>query len=125
MQDLTLALFAKAGVTPKISPLAADPGSHGEVHKILLAANKGIFIVGDEVSTRAENGNVAAAIPIDDPDAKIPVYVAWRKNERSAAVLQFIDTARAIFAEQPVRARPGAPRQNLPVDRSLPLPEFG
>lgn len=125
LQDLTLALFAKAGVTPKISPLAADPGSHGEVHKILLAANKGIFIVGDEVSTRAENGNVAAAIPIDDPDAKIPVYVAWRKNERSAAVLQFIDTARAIFAEQPVRARPGASRQNLPVDRSLPLPEFG
>jgi DNA-binding transcriptional LysR family regulator len=99
LQDLTLSLFAKAGVTPKISPLAADPGSHGEVHKILLAANKGIFIVGDEITTRADNGNVAAALPIVDPDAKIPVYVAWRKNERSAAVLQFIDTARKMFAE--------------------------
>jgi DNA-binding transcriptional LysR family regulator len=101
LQDLTLALFAKAGVSPKVSPLKADPGSHGEVHKVLLAANKGIFIVGDEITTRMDNGNVAAAIPIDDPDAKIPVYIAWRKNERSAAVLQFVDTARATFAEPP------------------------
>jgi len=101
LQDLTLSLFAKAGVSPKVSPLRADPGSHGEVHKILLAANKGIFIVGDEITTRADNGNVAAAIPIDDPDARIPVYVAWRKNERSAAVLQFVETARRVFAEPP------------------------
>ncbi len=99
LQDLTLSLFAKAGVSPKVSPLAADPGSHGEVHKILLAANKGIFIVGDEISTRADNGNVAAAIPIDDPGAKIQVCIAWRKNERSPTVLQFVDTARNMFAE--------------------------
>jgi DNA-binding transcriptional LysR family regulator len=99
LQDLTLSLFAKAGVSPKISPLRADPGSHGEVHKILLAANKGIFIVGDEITTRVDNGNVAAAVPIDDPEAKIQVYIAWRKNERSAAVLQFVDTARMMFSE--------------------------
>lgn len=99
LQDLTLSLFAKAGIEPKVSPLRADPGSHGEVHKVLLAANKGIFIVGDEIATRTDNGNVAAAIPIDDPEARIRVYVAWRNNERSAAVLQFVDTARRMFAE--------------------------
>ncbi len=99
LQDLTLSLFAKAGVTPRISPLAADPGSHGEVHKVLLAANKGIFIVGDEISTRMDNGNVAAAVPIDDPEAKIEVYIAWRKNERSATVLAFVETARKMFSE--------------------------
>lgn len=99
LQDLTLSLFRKAGVAPKISPLEADPGSHGETHKVLLAANKGIFIIGDETSTRVENGNVAAAIPIDDPDAKIEVRIAWRRNERSAAVLAFIETARNVFAD--------------------------
>lgn len=99
LQDLTLSLFAKAGVAPKISPLTADPGSHGETHKVLLAANKGIFIIGDEISTRIDNGNVAAAIPINDPDARIPVYVAWRKSERSPTVLQFVDTARRMFAQ--------------------------
>jgi DNA-binding transcriptional LysR family regulator len=99
LQDLTLELFAKAGVEPRISPLAADPGSHGETHKVLLAANKGIFIIGDELSTRVENGNVAAAIPIDDPDAKIDVHIAWRKSEKSATVLAFVETARRLFSE--------------------------
>ncbi|MDE3170648.1 MAG: LysR family transcriptional regulator [Acidobacteriota bacterium] len=99
LQDLTLSLFRKAGLAPKISPLEADPGSHGETHKVLLAANKGIFIIGDETSTRVDNGNVAAAVPIDDPGAKIEVRIAWRKNERSAAVLGFIETARRMFAD--------------------------
>lgn len=110
LQDLTLSLFRKAGVAPKISPLQADPGSHGETHKVLLAANKGIFIIGDETSTRVENGNVAAAVPIDDPGAKIDVCMAWRKNERSAAVLGFIETARRLFADSPAAqdARCGA-----------------
>lgn len=98
LQDLTLSLFRKAGVAPKISPLKADPMSHAEVHKVLLAANKGIFIIGDETSTRVDNGNVAAAVPIDDAGAKIEVLIAWRKSERSATVLAFVDTARRMFA---------------------------
>jgi DNA-binding transcriptional LysR family regulator len=97
--DKIMELFAKAGVRPRISPLTADPMSHSEVHKVLLAANKGIFIVGDEQSTRVDNGNVAAAVPIDDPDARIEVYMAWRKTEKSAAVLALLDTARRMFSE--------------------------
>jgi DNA-binding transcriptional LysR family regulator len=96
--DRTLELYGKAGVTPRICPLAPDPMSHSEVHKVLLAANKGIFIIGDEVSTRADNGNVAAAVPIDDPEARIDVHVAWRKSEKSATVLALIETARRLFA---------------------------
>ncbi|MGA9883449.1 MAG: LysR family transcriptional regulator [Candidatus Acidiferrales bacterium] len=99
LQDITLGLYAKAGIDPRVSPLAADPGSHGEVHKVLLATNRGIFIVGDEISTRMDNGNAAAAIPIEDPDAKIEVSIAWRKTEKSATVLAFVDTARQMFAE--------------------------
>jgi DNA-binding transcriptional LysR family regulator len=99
----TLELFAKAGVTPHISPMAADPLSHGEVHKILLAANKGIFIVADEASTRVENGNVAVAVPLDDPDAKIDVYMAWRKNEKSPTVLAVLDTARSVLGILPAQ----------------------
>jgi len=98
LRDKTLELYATAGVTPRVSPLAADPTSHGEVHKVLLAANKGIFIVGDEISTRLENGNVAAAVPIDDPDARIEVHMAWRKTEKSAAALALVETARRMFA---------------------------
>lgn len=95
--DKIMELFAKAGVRPRVSPLAADPMSHSEVHKVLLAANKGIFIVGDEQSTRVDNGNVAAAVPIDDPEARIEVYMAWRKTEKSATVLALLETARGMF----------------------------
>ena len=95
--DKIMELFAKADVRPRVSPLVADPISHSEVHKILLATNKGIFIVGDEQSTRLENGNVAAAVPIDDPEARIEVYMAWRKSEKSATVLALLETARRMF----------------------------
>ncbi len=101
LRDRTLELFAKAGITPRISPMTADPLSHGEVHKVLLAANKGIFIIADEASTRVENGNVAVAVPLDDPDARIDVFMAWRKSEKSPAVLAVLDTARNVFATLP------------------------
>jgi DNA-binding transcriptional LysR family regulator len=101
--DKTMDLFAKAGVSPRVSSLAADPMSHGEVHKVLLATNKGIFIVGDEQTTRVDNGNVAAAVPIDDPEAKIAVYMAWRRTEKSATVLALVETARQMFSSSSAR----------------------
>ena len=97
LRKRTLELFAKAGVSPRVSPMTADPLSHGEVHKVLLAANKGIFIIADEAWTRVENGNVAVAVPLDDPDARIEVYMAWRKSEKSPTVLAVLDTARCLL----------------------------
>lgn len=103
LRERTLELFAKAGLSPRVSPLTADPLSHGEVHKVLLAANKGIFIIADEASTRVENGNVAVAVPLDDPDARIEVFMAWRKSEKSPTVLAVLDTARSVLG--PLSAR--------------------
>jgi DNA-binding transcriptional LysR family regulator len=103
LRERTLELFVKAGISPRISPMTADPLSHGEVHKVLLAANKGIFIIADEPTTRVENGNVAVAVPLDDSDARIGVYMAWRKNEKSPAVLAVLDTARSLLGALPAR----------------------
>lgn len=110
LRDRTLELYTKAGVSPRISSMTADPMSHGEVHKILLASNKGIFIIADEVSTRVEYGNATVAVPIDDPDAKIELHIAWRKNETSPAVLAVLETARKILGTCPaLRASRGTP----------------
>ncbi len=129
LRERTLELFAKAGVSPRVSPMTADPLSHGEVHKVLLAANKGIFIIADEASTRAENGNVAAAVPLDEPDATIEVYMAWRKSEKSPTVLAVLDTARtvlgtlpartvaAVSAAEPAQNRAGADRKHAMTPR--------
>lgn len=101
LRDQTLRQYAKAGVTPNISPLKADPSSYGEAYKILLAANKGIFIIGDETSLRAESRNLAVAVPLAEPDAKIEVRMAWRKDEKSPAILAVIDSARKVFGTSP------------------------
>ncbi len=98
LRDKILELFAKAGVQPRISPLEADATSPIEVQKVLLAANKGIFLVADEVSSRTENGNVAVAIPLEDTEARIGLFMAWRKREMSSSVLSFLGTARKVLA---------------------------
>jgi len=107
LRDKILELYAKASTEPQVSPLEADLMSGGEVHKVLLAANKGVFVVADEVTTRAENANVAVAIPIEDPDARIGLYMAWRKGESSSSVLYVLKTARKILGSPSLGAECG------------------
>jgi len=104
LREKILGLYAKAAIEPRISPLKAD--ASGEVHKVLLAANKGVFVVADEFSARAENSGVAVAIPLEEPDARIGLYMAWRKGESSSSVLSLLDTARRVLASPfPVSTR--------------------
>ena len=107
LRDKILELYAKASTEPQVSPLEADLMSGGEVHKVLLAANKGVFVVADEVTTRAENANVAVAIPIEDPDARIGLYMAWRKGESSSSVLSVLKTARKVLGSPSLGAECG------------------
>lgn len=97
LRDKILELYAKAGLSPRISAMAADPASANEIHKILLAANKGIFILADEIGMRADNSHVAVPIPIEDADARIGLCLAWRKGEASTSVLAVLDTARKVL----------------------------
>jgi DNA-binding transcriptional LysR family regulator len=97
LRDKVLELYAKAGLSPRISPMGADPAPSNEVHKVLLAANKGIFILADEIGARADSSHVAVAIPLEEPDARIGLYVAWRKGESSSSVLKLLDTARRVL----------------------------
>ena len=97
MRELILNLYSRAGIAPHVTPLPLSVSSPSESHKVLLAANKGIFISADEPSMRVDNINVGVAVPIDEPDAKIAVCLAWRKRESSAVVLALLDTARQIL----------------------------
>jgi len=97
LRDKVLDLYAKAGFSPRINPMSADPAPSNEVHKVLLAVNKGIFILADEIGARADSSHVAVAIPLEEPDARIGLYVAWRKGESSPSVLNRLDTARRVL----------------------------
>ena len=93
----TLELYSKAGVTPNVIHVPMEPTPHGDMQTILLASRKGIFIMPDEIVCRPAAGSEVVAIPLDEPDAQVEVRMAWRKSEKSTAVLAFLDSARRVF----------------------------
>lgn len=107
MYDKALELYAAAGVTPNIIHVSMDPLPHNDVQTLLLTSRKGIFIMPDEAACRPAPGSEVASVPLDEPNAKVEVHVAWRKDEPSATVGAFLDSVRTVFRTAP--SRPGAP----------------
>ncbi|MDE3109753.1 MAG: LysR family transcriptional regulator [Acidobacteriota bacterium] len=97
MYDKILELFTRAGISPAIVQLPADSLPNDEVLALLLAADRGIFVVADEIPARMAVGSAAVAVPLEEPDAKVEVHMAWRKNESSGTVLGFIESVRRVF----------------------------
>jgi DNA-binding transcriptional LysR family regulator len=111
LYDKTIEMYAEAGVSPKIVHVAMDPVPHSDTQTVLLTCHKGIFIMPDEVACRPAQGSEIVAVPLDEPKAKIDVNMAWRKTEKSTAVLTFLDTSRRVFC---VPAKYGSPDRSRP-----------
>jgi len=105
LHDKILDLYARADMTPNIIVLPAEPLPRGNVQTIFLATRKGISIVADEVPTHPSPDSAVVAVPLDEPEAKVGVYTAWRKRENSAAVLAFLNTVRRVFRIAPPERR--------------------
>jgi DNA-binding transcriptional LysR family regulator len=97
MYDKTLELYAQAGISPNVVhvPLTPSPNSDSEI--VLVACHKGIFIMPDEASSRPHPGGEVVSVPLEESDAKIAVCVTWRKNEKSSAVLAFLESVHRIL----------------------------
>ena len=80
--DKTLELYAEAGITPNIVHVSLDPVPHSDTQIVLLTCLKGIFIMPDELSCRPAQGSDVVAVPLDEPNAKMDVHVAWQKGRR-------------------------------------------
>jgi DNA-binding transcriptional LysR family regulator len=105
LHDKILDLYARAGVTPNVIPLPMDLPPRGNIPAIYLTCRKGISIVADEVSVHPSPGSAVVAVPLDEPNAKIGVYLAWRKCEKSMAVLAFLNSARRALGT--AQSQPG------------------
>jgi DNA-binding transcriptional LysR family regulator len=112
LYDKTLELYAEAGITPKIVHIELEPVPHSDTQIVLLTYHKGIFIMPDELSSRPAQGSEVVAVPLDEPNAKIDVLIAWRRAEKLATVLAFVDTSRRVFRD--------ASKSNCPPDRGKP-----
>jgi DNA-binding transcriptional LysR family regulator len=97
LYDKTLELYGAAGVNPIVSSFAVELVPNNDVQALLLTSHKGIRIVPDEIACRPAPGSEVAAVPLDEPGASVEVHVVWRKSEKAAAVLEFVNTARHVL----------------------------
>jgi DNA-binding transcriptional LysR family regulator len=98
LYDKTLELYSEAGMSPTIAHVPQDATPRSEAQIILLLCRKGILILPDEPATRPLPGAEVVAIPLDEPNAKIDVCLAWRKGEKSPAIFGLIDSARRLLS---------------------------
>jgi len=75
--------------------------AHEEAGAIMVASGKAIFVGAGAIVSRSVSGLELASVHLNEPEAKIEVYVAWRKGKDVAAVQAFLDSVRRAL-RQPV-----------------------
>jgi len=95
LYDKVLGLYAKQGLTPHFMVTHVEP--HEEAGAIMVATGRAIFIGVGGIVTRSVAGIELASAKLNEPEAKIEVYVAWRKDEESSAVFSFLESVRRTY----------------------------
>jgi DNA-binding transcriptional LysR family regulator len=95
LYDKILGLYSRQGFTPHLTVTHVE--AHEEAGAIMVASGKAIFMGAGAIVNRSVSGVELASVRLLEPEAKIEVYVAWRKSEESAAVLDFLDSVRRVF----------------------------
>jgi DNA-binding transcriptional LysR family regulator len=93
--DKALDLYKRAGIRPTV--IHTDTAPYEEAGTVLLASGKGVYLGVGAVIGHPELGSGVAVVPLDEPDATIEVHAAWRKNEKSQAVLAFLNSVRRVL----------------------------
>jgi len=93
--DKTLELYLKAGITPRI--IRTQTAAYDEAGAILLASRKGIYLGVGAVRSKPGGAAEVVTIPLDEPNARISVHIAWRRGEISGVVLAFLESARRVL----------------------------
>ena len=99
--EKTLDLYRKARLVPKIIPTETTPLD--EAGAILVDSGKGIYIAVGSHPCHPSFAGRLAAVPLAEPSATVEAHVAWRKEERAKAVLNFVEFTREIFATSPTK----------------------
>ena len=94
LYDKILGLYSRQGLTPHFTVTHVE--AHEEAGAIMVASGRAIFVGAGAIVTRSVHGIDLVSIPLNEVDAKIEVYMAWRKDEESTAVLSFLDSVRRV-----------------------------
>jgi DNA-binding transcriptional LysR family regulator len=110
LYDKVLGLYSRQGLTPHFTVTHVE--AHEEAGAIMVASGRAIFIGAGAIVTRAVDGIELASVPLNETDAKIEVYMAWRKDEESTAIFSFLDSVRRIFRHPTLKETPEITRDN-------------
>ena len=95
LYDKIMSLYGRQGLTSHLTVTPAEP--HEEAGAIMVASGKGIFLGVGAIVNRSVSGIDLVSVRLNEPEAKIELYMAWRKDEPSSAVFSFLDTARRVL----------------------------
>jgi DNA-binding transcriptional LysR family regulator len=93
LYDKILSLYSRHGLTPSLFPRHVE--AHEEAGAIMVASGKAIFMGAGAIVNRSVSGIGLASIRLNEPEAKIEVYAAWRKGDVSPALRSFLDCVRS------------------------------
>lgn len=102
--DKVSELFDKAGVAPKTMQ-TPGAGPHNHRGLMLVASGQGIYLCIGVPLTSPQPTSGITLVPLADPAATIEICAAWRKDESSPAILQFMGALSQVF---PRASRPFA-----------------
>ncbi|MGA2923935.1 MAG: LysR substrate-binding domain-containing protein [Candidatus Sulfotelmatobacter sp.] len=97
LQDKMMGMFNRQGFAPHV--VVTHVEAHEEAGAIMLASGKAIFVGPGAILNHSITGLDLASVRLNEPEAKIEVYAAWRKGEDSVAVRGFLDSIRGALAE--------------------------
>lgn len=101
LYDKILGLYSRQGLTPHFAVPHVE--AHEEAGAIMVASGKAIYIGVGALVTRSVHGIDLASVRLNEAQAKIEVYMAWRKDEDSPAVLSFLNSTRRVLGHPTIR----------------------
>jgi DNA-binding transcriptional LysR family regulator len=100
LYEKILGLYSKQGLTSHLTVTHVESNEEGTS---MVASGKAILMGVGAVAGRSSSGANLVSVRLNEPEAKIELYLAWRKNEQSTEVFSFLDTARRILREPAYR----------------------
>jgi DNA-binding transcriptional LysR family regulator len=93
--DKILALWLAAGLKPLVVERQPPPYAQGAM--MLVASRQGYYLGIASQYTQSHRTSGVAVVPLDEPDARVEIYVTWHRNDTSKQVREFIRSAQEVF----------------------------
>lgn len=93
--DKILALWLAAGIKPLV--VERQPPPYGQEAMMLVASRQGYYLGIASQYTQSHRTSGVAVVPLDEPDARLEIYIAWHRNDTSKHVHEFIRSAQEVF----------------------------